>query len=131
MLDTPKSGWTTITIGDWTDDASHLCDVPTMLLEAIEAVSRTNKVQCVKLESPRGENTIVFDIDVTYIIYNDEDDVGFINEYLDITELAAELIGDIRRDIDAWAAWGFNTPEQIDERRKLFEELCGIIEGRM
>ena len=38
MLDTPKYGWSHVSIGSWSDRCSYLDDVPMELLKASEAV---------------------------------------------------------------------------------------------
>ena len=61
MLSTPKYGWSTITIGNWSDRCSYIDDVPFMLLSAVDEVIRTRTTYSVKFDAEGYEYIIVFD----------------------------------------------------------------------
>ena len=133
MLKTPEHGWSEITIGDWTDRCSYLDDVPYRLLEAVDDVNRTHMPSSVRLDAEGWEYIIVFDRYSTHIITLD-----FYGQWkyttvdIYIKDLIKELIGDIRKDLDLWAEWGFELSDYVIEERKLdLEAWCKVIEKRL
>lgn len=132
MLATPKHGWSQITIGDWSERCSYLDDVPYMLFEAIEAVCRTHCPSAVKFDAEGWEYILVFD-DYTIYVISDKCDDGYIYTSIDVkvSDIAKELIEDVRRDIDSWALWAFNpSDDEVAERRKDLLVFCDILEKR-
>ena len=133
MLDTPKHGWSQITIGDWSDRCSYMNDVPSLLLDAIESICRTYHPAAVTLDAEGWEYILVFDSFATHIISDNCDD-GYIYTSIDISlaELARELIDDIRRDIDGWAEWAIHpSDDEIGERKKDLLAYCDGLEKRI
>ena len=136
MLDTPKHGWSVITIGNWSDRCSYLTDVPFQLLKAMECSCRECKPISVRFDAEGWEYIIVFDWFCTHIISEKSNEDGFDYFSIDINrdELAKELIIDIRKNINKWAIWtdyGNMSEDEISERKKDLLVLCDILEKRL
>lgn len=110
MLETPKHGWSKITIGNWSDRCSYLDDVPFKLLNAIKKLYEGHEPVSVRFDAEGWEYIVVFDWHCTHIISEstDEECMNTFN-YLFIEvnrdDIAKELISDICRDIDEWSKW--------------------------
>ena len=133
MLQTPKYGWSKITIGDWEDRCSYLDDVPYRLLEAVDYTNRTHRTSSVKFDAEGYEYIIVFDMYETHIISND---INGKWQYRTINiclpGIISDLLDDIREDLDEWSAWGYDMSEdEIEERHKDLSAWCNVIERRL
>ena len=133
MLQTPKHGWSQITIKDWSDRLSYLDDVAYMLLEAVWNCLRMSGPECVKFDAEGYEYILVIDQCYSYVITMADSDTLTV---LDITlrEIAQELISDIRRDMEDWVSfvdYGDMTEDQKNERRKDMTVLCDLIAERL
>lgn len=131
MISTPKYGWSTITIGDWSERCSYLDDVPFMLLSAVDEVIRTRTVNAIKFDAEGYEYVITFDEFETHIVtFKDERTYTAIE--IDIEDIAKELITDIRNDLEEWAWWVPGCSEdQFNERKLDLKVYCDIIEKRL
>ena len=135
MLSTPKYGWATIKIGDWHDRCSYLDDVPLLLLDCFEAITRENKPAAIKFDAEGYEYTIVFDWMYAHIITDCFENVGFTytSIKIDVVDLAKELVNDIKNNIDEWV--DFVPLDLSDEERELRKNkllcLCDFIERRI
>ena len=131
MISTPKYGWSTITIGDWSERCSYLDDVPFMLLSAIDKVLRMHVPCAVRFDAEGFEYIIVFDENETHIIeLNDKITYHTIEIYIEY--IVKELIADIRNDLEEWAWWVPGCSEdQFNERKLDLEVYCDIIEKRL
>lgn len=115
MLSKPKYGWSTITIGDWSDRCSYLTDVPFQLLEAMCDSCKNHKPAAETFDAEGWDYTIIFDwLEIHIIISKDSFELKTIEINRD--ELAKELVEDIRNNIDEWASW--IDYGDIDEKRK-------------
>ena len=134
MLSTPKYGWSEITIGDWYDRCSDVFnDVPYELLDAVDRTNRTGMPSSVKFDAEGWEYIIVFDKYETHIIHcNFEGEYNYFTIEIYLKNLIRDLISDIRRDIGAWAAWGYDRSEdEINERKYDLAVWCDVIEKRL
>lgn len=134
MLKSPNAGWSRITIGDWSNRCSYLDDVPYLLLEGVEEVCRTGYPVVSKFDAEGYEYFIVIDIDTVFIITETDDGYSLKTIEISIKGLAAELIADIRRDLDLWSEWvdyGDMSEDEKRERKKDLSALCEIIEKRI
>jgi hypothetical protein len=133
MIETPKYGWSKITIGDWSDRCSYIDDVPFKLLETIESAVRIRRPVSVKFDAEGWEYIIIFDMRKIHIVTNDfNSDYKYDTIEISLTDIAKDLIADIRKDLDAWSEWGFNMSEdEISERKKDLSVLCKMIERRL
>ena len=130
MLDTPKHGWSNISIGSWHDRCSYLDDMPVVLLNALRRFLTAKLPVAAKFDAEGYEYILVFDFGVVHIISDDEDGDKYqlSSQEVSIPALAKELVEDIRRDIDAWADWQnyeVQTKEALARRKQLLVDLCG------
>lgn len=136
MLETPKHGWSKITIGDWSDRCSYLDDVPFKLLKAIKKLYKEHEPVSISFDAERWDYIIIFDRFYTHIISDSVDDFGeaaFKYRSIEINkdEIAKELISDIRKDIDGWSNWlsyWDMSEEMILGRKNKLLSLCENIE---
>jgi len=136
MLESPKYGWSKLSIGDkWSERVSYLDDVPYMLIDAVESVVRVKRPYAVKFDAEGFDYIVVFDVFETHIITESSYDDGFtyFTFATDIDRLALELVEDIRRDIEAWSVWtdygGMPEEERLERRADLLA-ACDILEKR-
>lgn len=131
MLRKPRHGWSTITIGDWSDRCSYVDDVPFMLLEALEESCRTFKPVAVEFDAEGYEYIIVFNSYETHIISNKDDTYTHTCVPIGRNKLAKELIDDITADLDDWAWWLGEYEEMYEERKKDLTVMCNILKRRL
>ena len=136
MLSKPHGGWSTITIGDWSDRCSYLTDVPYDLTGALETAIRTHKTTLATFDAEGWEYTIVFEWLYTHIITNKDGEHKLYTFEIGRDQIAAELIKDIRENLDGWACWvDFDrhrmSDDQFNERKADLEVYCDMIEKRM
>ena len=118
MLDAPKLGWRKIHIGAWSDRCSYLDDVPMKLLEAFVRCFRESEPQSVRFDAEGYEYILVFDTYQTCVITSKDGNELTVLD-VDYRTLAAECITDIRRDLDAWAAFMYSDANsEVLQKRK-------------
>lgn len=132
MLDTPKFGWSHITIGSWRERCSYLDDVPMELLEAIKLFLSTKRPTPLKFDAEGYEYILIFDLGVVHVIAENENDDAYTLTSLEVDykALANELAIDICRDIDEWTHWLYymGTPEkELVQRKTRLLTLCDEI----
>lgn len=139
MLSTPRAGWTTITIGEWSDRASYLTDVPMDLLNGF--IEYPDVPFVVEFDAEGWEFEVVINQDFTNMIkYNDIDDIEvYKSVYISKQALALEVANDIELDLDGWSGWFglydesdmrifFRRKNQLAEKITQVRELYGGIE---
>lgn len=133
MIETPRYGWSKITIGDWSDRCSYIDDVPFKLLETIESAVRIRRPFSVKFDAEGWDYIIIFDVYETHVVsYDFNGEYKYKTIEISLTDIAKDLIADIRKDLDAWSQWGFDISEdEISERKKDLSVLCKMIERRL
>lgn len=104
MLTKPDCGWTTVTLGDFTDRASYLTNVPDDLLHALIYGIETYSPTSVQFDAEGWDYTITFRPLETYIVRIKEEPELFVID-MGIYEVAREVLEDIEGDLDAWVKW--------------------------
>ena len=132
MLDTPKYGWSHVSIGSWSDRCSYLDDVPMELLKAMKQFRTTHLPTPVKFDAEGYEYIILFDVGVVHVITESEADDGYTLTSLEVDyeALANELARDVRRDIGAWTRWldyEHLSEEELAQRKVQLLTLCDEI----
>jgi len=130
MFTKPESGWADFTIGDFTDRASYLHDIPFDVLNAIIDSVMTWQPIIFKLDAEGWENIIVIDNYDTHII-NDKNESGFqlISIVIKKNDLISEIINSINSNIDEWASWGYkdrNSKNIVDRKEMLLMKISEI-----
>lgn len=131
MLDAPKLGWSKIHIGAWSDRCSYLDDVPMKLLEAFVRCFRESEPQSVRFDAEGYEYILVFDTYQTCVITSKDGNELTVLD-VDYRTLAAKCITDIRRDLDAWAAFMYSdaNSEVLQKRKDDMLWLCDTMEDQ-
>ena len=126
MLTIPNCGWTNIIIGNFSDRASYLTEVPLDCLRAmIYALSNNTDFICVF--DAEGWNFKVISDNYRTFVIEEKDSCELITvENITKTILAKELYSDISDNLDKWAEWSFDLREDRNEvlkYRKCLKEL--------
>ena len=145
MLNTPKNGWGKIQIGEWEDRVSYLDDIPFDLLEALTDSCKKHVPVSVKFDAEGYEYIVVFDWMVTYVIYqesavvnllcgrnNGEEDSETCVVRISVprSEIAKELIHDIRANAPEWAAFYCSVEdEEVGQRQLQLLTMCKQLES--
>lgn len=125
MLSIPKHGWVDISIGDWSNRASYLTDLPHDLMDALIAKLQNWVPTCVKCDAEGWEYIIVFDSHEIHIIES-KDEYELSSFEKSIYEVAEEVYEDILKNLYEWSLWDFNIEnedERVNNERKLKEKL--------
>lgn len=115
MFSKPHCGWVTVTLGEFTDRASYLTDVPVDCLDALIFGVEHYRPAAVKFDAEGWEYTITFTTYQTYIVRIKESPELYIIDK-DIIDVAKEVILDIERDFEAWMDW-----DDFDDGRSLYK----------
>lgn len=120
MLTKPDCGWTTVTLGDFTDRASYLTNVPDDLLHALIYGIETYSPTSVQFDAEGWDYTITFRPLETYIVRIKEEPELFVID-MGIYEIAREVLEDIEGDLDAWVKWDedFYCENEISLKEKI------------
>lgn len=125
MLSEPKYGWTQVEIGDFSQPASYLTDVPMDFLEGFINYLKTGKETEIKID---GEGAGCFSIALSESCIRISDDSGEIKHTVNVCpeQLAKELVSDIEQHLDLWAVW----PPECDGEFMTEEEISEYIKDR-
>lgn len=129
MLEKPEHGWSTITLGEWSDRCSYVDDVPYMLLDAVLSVLRTWRPAVVEFDAEGYGYVVGFTTYYTFSVSDrGEEKKEFSAVDRDIESLAAELCKDIKSNIDDWASWMDDEQYVVEDRKKDLLLACETIE---
>lgn len=130
MLDIPQNGWSRICIGNWTSQCDCDDDVPFALLEALTNICESNQPAAVRFCAADKDAVLVFDFDIVHIISQTADGYTLTSEHIPCYELAAELISDLRNNLDAWSQWSplLRDAELLAARKAELERQCSALE---
>lgn len=143
MLLNPKHGWVKVEIGDWSDRASYLTDVPLDILDALIHSYQTGLPAAVKFDAEGWDYIIVIDNYETYIIdypyrtdeeYMASEDDKQVLSTVEIfkDDLAKEFLKDVESDWDAWVNWMFyDDVETIQKRKSQMEDKTKMLKSLM
>ena len=123
MLTKPDCGWTTVTLGNFTDRASYLTNVPDELLHALIYGIETYNPASVQFDAEGWDYTITFRPLETYIVRIKEEPELFVID-AGIYEIAREVLTDIERDLDAWMEW--NTDDYCENLSSLSKKISRL-----
>jgi hypothetical protein len=135
MLSKPRYGWTNVTIGDFSERASYLTDVPIQCLQSFVSMLKYKLPFAVNFDAEGWEYVVVITDFEAHILSNKCDN-GHFYKWIDIRkeDLAKELISDIENHFDCWVDWmcdEYMSEESWNKRvaqiRFLLDELKGAI----
>lgn len=126
ILSKPHAGWTEVVIGDFSDSASYLDDVPVLTLTAMLSHFRTGNPFCVEYDA-EGHEYIIVSTYFETIVIGYEDTQRF---DISVDELAKELVRDIEDNIDLWARWNpgvyeEDESEEVEKTKSRITDLVG------
>ncbi|HPK52811.1 MAG TPA: hypothetical protein PK114_00025 [Smithellaceae bacterium] len=104
MLANPRTGWVTVTLGEFTDRASYLTNVPVDCLKALIFSLEHRKPASVRIDAEGWEYVITFTLDETYIVRTKGSHELFVINKNNM-DFAREVYEDIKRDYKAWLDW--------------------------
>lgn len=139
MLSTPQCGWSTMKIGKFKKTVSYLTDVPNDLINAFISFFETG-TGAASFECEPYKFDLIFSCNFA----KDKQALPYIvswkrkiyTESVPVVELADEFLAEMKRDLDAWSEWGYNTttPEIVKQNKqtitKNLERLEKIIQDR-
>lgn len=139
MIENNDEGWALVTVGEFSDMASYLTDVPLDCLNRFIHSFKTGLLVCIPFDSERWEHMIVSDFLKTYIISCSPElcDMKIIyNTDLGKTELAKELTTDIDDNYLSWVDFMMDEPgddmeledmlkSRLAELKKLLSDTLG------
>lgn len=117
MIVNLQHGWAMIRIGNFTERASYLTDVPNDCLDAFIFARENGFPATVHFDAEGYEYYLVASYFDSYIIM-EKDDTEIYRISLGLVELGEELISDIESNIDKWANWLFYNEYNEDELKK-------------
>lgn len=108
MFTKPEHGWTRLQLGDYTDRASYLTDVPNDCFEAFIEFFKTYKPQAIEFEAEGWTRYLVLNECYTTATTLNLDDLGIAEtyiHYINIEDLAEEFINDVESNYNEWQNW--------------------------
>lgn len=131
MFTKPQHGWTNLQLGNFSERASYLTDVPIDCLDAF-IYALQNKVPAVVYFDAEGwDFHLVSSYYRTYMIL-DKDTVEIFIYDKTIEEVAIELINNIENYFEEWVNWECyddKSESEIAERRNLLNEKLLILKN--
>lgn len=124
MFTKPKYGWTNLQLGNFSERASYLTDIPNDCLDIFINAIQNNVPAVVYFDAESWDFHLVSSYYRTYIIL-DKDKLEIFIYDKTIKEVAKELINDIENYFDEWVNWeGYDDKDEneIIERRNLLNE---------
>ena len=130
MLETPRYGWSALTIGEWSDRISYLDDAAYMLLETLIKSYETEEPQTVEFDAEGWDWSLSFDGERATVI-TEKDELETIHLDMSKTEIAKALLADLRRDITPWADFVYEdlAEEELKAREDALRTLCDKLES--
>ena len=129
MLTKPKHGWVDVELGDFSDRASYLTDIPHDCLDAFTQALKNNEPVVIYFDAEGWDYHLVSSYYDSYIIL-DKDSLQVFRIEKNYKDLAKELIEDIEKYIDDWADWmcyrDFNDSEFEQNKRSLESKLVDL-----
>lgn len=134
MISNPRYGWCEFKLGSFIGTPSYLTDVPVDILVAFMNLHRHGS-GVVFFDEEGTEFTLVVNRNSLFIIEEKEQPVLHDFSEVDIGDLEKELVEDIERDLDEWAAFlpQYESREikaHRDEITDLLNSLKSIIQVR-
>ena len=121
MLTKPRSGWSTLVIGDFTSPVSYLLDTPQDCINAFTSSLEFGIPFSIYFDG-EGRDCLLVGTDwECYTIVNESDNENLDNNIkvrrfeIGVLQLASEFVEDIERDYEAWQWWdAVDAPKEYD-----------------
>jgi len=127
MFTIPKHGWTNLQIGDFSERASYLTDIPNDCLDAFTYALQNNKPTVIFFDAEGWDFHLVATYYESYIIL-DKDDTKVYTIKKTILELARELYEDINNNLNDWLNWDMDDTvgEREENKRNIMTKLSQL-----
>lgn len=120
MFTKPEHGWTNLQLGDFSQRASYLTDIPNDCLDAFIYALHNNVPAVVYFDAEGWNFHLVSSWYRSYVIVDkDETTVYAIDKTM--FKLAKELINDIENNFDIWLGWDMEE-DYVEENKEKFKE---------
>jgi len=129
MFTKPEHGWTNLQLGNFSDRASYLTDIPIDCLDAFIYSLENNSPIAIYFDAEGWDYHLVSSYYESYIVVSkDKTDLFLIDG--NIRDLAKELINDIEMYFDDWVNWEhpFDKNEFI-ERKNIINDKLTILKS--
>jgi hypothetical protein len=131
MFSKPKHGWTNLELGDFSERASYLTDIPNDCLDAFIYAMKNNVPATIFFDAEGWDFHLVSSYYQTYIILDKENVKTFVVDK-DFKKIAKELINNIESYFDEWVNWEWYEGEDeiyINDRKKSLREKLLILKS--
>ena len=131
MFSKPKHGWTNLKLGDFSQRASYLTDIPNDCLDAFIYAIQNKVPVAISFDAEGWDFHLVSSYYQTYIILDKEDVKTFVIDK-DFKEIAKVLINNIESYFDEWVNWEWYEGEDevyINDRKKSLSEKLLILKS--
>lgn len=131
MFTTPEHGWTNLQLGDFSQRASYLTDIPNDCLDAFIHALQNNVPAIVYFNAEGWDFYLVSSYYQTYIILDIDNVKTFVIDK-NKNNLAKELINDIEKYLEEWVNWEcYDDKEEteIEKRRNELKEKLSILKS--
>lgn len=127
MLTKPSHGWTNIQIGNFSERASYLTDIPNDCLDAFIYALQSGNPAVIFFDAEGWDFHLIASYYCSYIIV-DKDEAKVYSFDRTIKELAKELYEDINNNFDDWLNWDLydNVEEREQNERGLRKKLSDL-----
>jgi len=127
MLTKPNHGWTNLQIGNLTERASYLTDIPNDCLDAFIHALQNNTPAVIFFDAEGWDFHLIASYYQSYIIVDKDKAEVYIVEK-NIKELAKELYNDINNNFDDWLNWDLydNMEEREENKRNIMTKLSEL-----
>jgi len=124
MLTKPEYGWVYLQLGNFSERASYMTDIPNDCLDAFIYALQNNSPTVVYFDAEGWDFHLVASWYGSYVIL-DKDAVKVFEINKNVFELAKELYEDINNNFDDWLNWGyaFDEEEIKEYKGKLITKL--------
>lgn len=121
MLTKPEHGWTNLQIGDFSERASYLTDVPNDCLDAFIHALQNGNPAVIFFDAEGWDFHLIASYYCSYIVVDkDKAEVFMVDKT--IKELAKELYEDINNNFDDWVNWE-SYEDDTDEEKAIKKEM--------
>jgi hypothetical protein len=132
MFTKPEHGWTNLQLGDFSERASYLMDIPNDCLDAFIYAIQNHVPAAVYFDAEGWDFHLISSYYQTYIIL-DKDNVKTFLIDKSFNELAKELIDDIESYFNEWINWECYRDEDdnvyINDRKNTLDEKLSILKS--
>lgn len=129
MFTKPEHGWTNLQLGNFSERASYLTDIPIDCLDAFIYALENNSPIAIYFDAEGWDYHLVSSYYESYIIISKDgfDLMGIEGNFKD---LAKELVNDIEIYFEDWVCWEFSfSKDEFEERANIINDKLLILKS--